>query len=269
MPRIPIFRLGGGGAADFPKLARHTPTLSLEGLQVGVDNLRHDVYLSPKFVESLRAHITRLIAYHGEVESLLATEVPTLSQRKGFAGPVDLGVRFRANPVDLKSVLTQLLVAALNRAKAESHPSIDLLARVALVKFLRNELQAQFNQVLERCRLMLKGYEGVRQGIGMERREQVATFQVRKKITLRKAGQELFLTLREIEKETLIRMRRSLFGDIGNPGYKLFPNRLLFTEDGRDDYLSGEHYVMFGNFDKDPDTFTNLRRIACDFLRSV
>jgi hypothetical protein len=270
MPRIPILRLGGSGnGAAFPKLASYTPTLPLEGLQIGIDNLRHDVYLSPKFVESARLHIARLIAYHGEVETLLASELPGSYKRNVFAGPVDPGARLRANPVDLKSVLTQLLVAALNRAKAESSPSVDLLARVALIKFLRNELHAQFNQVLERCRLMLKGYEGVRQGIAMERREQVATFQVRKKIILRKAGQELFLTLREIEKETLIRMRRSLLGDTGNPGDKLFPNRLVFTEDGRDDYLCGEHYVMFGNFDKDPDRFSNLRRIACDFLQSV
>jgi hypothetical protein len=270
MPRIPILRLGScGNGAEFPKLTSYTPTLPLEGLQVGIDNLRHDVYLSPKFVESARVHIARLIAYHGEIETLLACELPGSYQRSIFAGPVDPGARLKANPADLKSVLSQVLVAALNRAKAESNSSIDLLARVALTKFLRNELHTQFNQLLERCRLMLKNYEGVRQGIGMERREQVATFQIRKKIILRKTGQELFLTLREIEKETLIRMRRSLLGDTVNPGYKLFPNRLVFTEDGRDDYLCGEHYVMFGNFDKDPDRFANLRRIACDFLQSI
>jgi class 3 adenylate cyclase len=270
MPRIPIFRLGGsGGEGEVPELASYTPALSFEGLQVGIDNLRHDVYLSPKFIESARAQIVRLIAYHGEVESLLAAESRNFASGRRIAGPDDTSTRVRTQPADLKSVLTELLVVALNRAKSESNLSVDLLARVALVKFLRNELNTQFAQVLERCRLLLRNYEGMRQEKAIEYREHVANFQVRKKIILRKTGQELFLTLREIEKETLIRMRRSLFGDSGELGYKLFLNRLLFTEDGRDDYLSGEHYVMFGNFEKDPDRFSKLQRIACVFLQSL
>src|SRR2546430_4309456 len=49
MPRIPIFRLGQAPAQpDPPRLASYKPSLSLEGLQVGVDNLRQDVYLSPR-----------------------------------------------------------------------------------------------------------------------------------------------------------------------------------------------------------------------------
>ncbi|HET7441728.1 MAG TPA: hypothetical protein VFJ47_10540, partial [Terriglobales bacterium] len=268
MPRIPIFRLGGsGGESELPKLASYTPSLSLEGLQVGIDNLRHDVFLSPKFVDTLRAQIARLIAHHGEVDTLLAAEGSGFLSRRRFAGP-PVSVS-KTQPADLKAVLTELLVTALNRAKSESNSAVDLLARVALIKFLRNELQAQFNQVLERGRLMLKNYEGLQHEKALEYRETVATFQVRKKIILRKVGRDLFLTLLEIEKETLIRMRRSLFGDSAHPGYKLFPNRLVFTEDGRDDYLSSEHYVMFGNFDKDPDRFSNLRRIACIFLQSV
>jgi hypothetical protein len=267
MPRIPIFRLGGaGGNGEFPKLASYTPSLSLDGLQVGVDNLRHDVYLSPKFVDTARAQIARLLAYHGELETLLAAE-NAFARRGKFAGVP--ATRAKVQPGDLKTVLTDLLVACLNRAKAESNISVDLLARVALVKFIRNELQAQFAQVLERARVILKGYEGLQHETAVQHREQVAAFQVRKKIILRKTGQELFLTLREIEKESLLRRRRSLFGNSTDLVYRLFPNRLIFTEDGRDDYLSGEHYVMFGNFEKDADRFSNLRRIACVFLQSL
>ena len=51
--------------------------------------------------------------------------------------------------------------------------------------------------------MMLKNYDGVRHGKGVEYRERVAGFQVRKKIILRKTGQDLFQTLREVEKETL------------------------------------------------------------------
>lgn len=268
MPRIPFFRIGQAEELAAVPLASYKPALSLQGLQVGIDNLRHDVYLSPKFVDAARSQLARLIAFHGEVETPLAAEIPLNWKRKQFAGPVasKLKVNAKPEPGDLKPLLTELQIAALNRAKAEGNICIDLLARLALVKFLRVELNTQFAQVLERCRIMLKGYEGVRQQKALEYREQVAAFQVRKKIILRKVGQELFRTLREIEKETLLRTRRSLFGDSASEGYDLFLNLLIFTEDGRDDYLSAEHYVMFGNFDKDPDRFANLRRIVMDFL---
>jgi hypothetical protein len=89
------------------------------------------------------------------------------------------------------------------------------------------------------------------------------------KIILRKTGQELFRILREIEKETLARMRRSLFGNHSEVEYRLFLNPLVFTEDGCDTYLNAEHYVMLGNFDRDPDRFSNVRRVAREFLLSL
>ena len=60
-------------------------------------------------------------------------------------------------------------------------------------------------EILERCRMTLKGYEGFRAQKALEYREKVAAFQVAKKIILRKTGQEFFRTSREIEKETLSR----------------------------------------------------------------
>jgi hypothetical protein len=134
-------------------------------------------------------------------------------------------------------------------------------------------VNAQFAQVLERCRVLLKSYDNMRQGTGHLYHERLAAFQVRKKIILRKCGQEVFETLREVEKSTLARMRRSLFGgDTGEADrltYPLFVNRLLFSEDGRDDYLCAEHYVMLGNWDRDPDRYGRLRELVSSFLRSL
>jgi hypothetical protein len=273
MARIPLFRLGQAEEEIPPKLASYTPALSLEGLQVGVDNLRHDVYLSPKFAEAARAHIARAIARHGEVEGLLAAErLSTAVQNHAFlnrlAAPVKGPATTKSETLDLKQVLTELHISALNRAKAESKIAVDLLARLAVIKFLRAELQTQYGQVLERCRMMLKNYEGVRQQKAIEYRERVASFQVRKKIILRKTGQELFLLLRDMEKETIARTRRSRFG-ADNEGHQLLINYLIFSDDGRDDFLNAEHYVMLGNWERDPDRFVRMREIVCQFVRSL
>jgi hypothetical protein len=272
MPRIPIFKLGSSSDENIPPvLTSYTPSLSLEGLSVGVDNLRHDVHLSPKFTESARAHVARLIARHGDVEGLLAAEAPAAVPRTAFLNKLTTVLKpgTKNDPADFKSVLTELHVAALNRAKADNNVTIDLLARLAVVKFLRMELNSQFAQVLERCRMMLKSYEGLRQQKALEYRERVASFQVRKKIIQRKTGQDLFLLLRDIEKETLARMRRSRFGENDSEGHKLLINRLVLSEDGRDDYLCAEQYVMLGNWDRDPDRFIRMREISCEFLRSL
>ena len=268
MPLIPIFRLGQQAEKPIPpRLTTFVPAISLDGLQVGVDNLRHDVHLSPKFVEQVRLHLTRLLARHGDVEGLIAAEA---AQRPGNHFTAwKPGQKPQPEPADLKSLLTELHVVALNRAKAEGNQLLDMLARTAILKFLRVEMHSQFAQILERCRMMLKSYEGVRPQRALEYRERVAAFQVAKKIILRKTGQELFRTLRETEKETLGRTRRSLFGTNDEEPYKLFLNPLIFTEDGADTYLNADYYVMLGNFERDPDRFSNVRRISFDFLKSL
>jgi hypothetical protein len=277
MPRIPIFSFGRTEEeVALPRLNGYTPSLPLEGLQLGIDNLRHDVHLSPKFVAQTRSQISRLIVRHGDVEGLLAAEAPQPRQGGHFIGsnagaknPAKSGALTNAS--ELKPLLAEIHSAALNRAKAEGSPSLDVLARVAIIKFLRIELGLQFAQILERCRMTLKSYEGVRAQKALEYRERVAAFQVAKKVILRKTGQELFRTLREIEKETLARTRRSLFGSGNNSDeqYKLFLNPLIFTADGCDAYVNAEQYVMLGNFDRDPDRFPNVRRIAYEFVQSL
>jgi hypothetical protein len=282
MPRFPIFRLGKEPEQlALPEMVAALPAIAVEGLAVGVDNLRHDVALSPRFVDAARAQIMRLIVRHGELEGMMSAEAPKESQApswmKAAAAPSRGSSRNPVDSGDWKRLLAELHLAALNRAKKEENISIDLLARLAVTKFLRSEMSQQFAQVLERCRVLLKGYESVRQGKAVEYRERVAAFQVRKKIILRKTGQELFETLRVIEKETLARTRRSFFGEAkaaqrGSAGlgsYGLFVNRLAFSDDGRDDYLCAEHYVMVGNWDRDPDRYPRLQDVTWSFIRSL
>jgi class 3 adenylate cyclase len=291
MPRFPMFRLGKEpDQAAPPILASATPSITLEGLNIGVDNLRHDVLLSPRFAEAARAQIMRMIVRHGELEGLLSAEAAQKDQAPSWMKRVAAGktsIAPGSEAADWKPLVTELHLAALNRAKKEENISVDLLARLAVTKLLRTEMHLQFAQVLERCRVLLKSYESMRSAKALEYRERVANFQVRKKIILRKTGQELFETVRAIEKETLARTRRSLFGEpkfgeaksadlqsaplqvaTSLSNYGLFVNRLAFTDDGRDDYLCAEHYVMLGNWDRDPDRYPRLQDLVWAFVRS-
>src|ERR1022692_1988880 len=269
MPKLPIFRLRNPEPLSLPDLQYYGITLSFSDLQLGVDNLRYDVFLSPRITADLSFHLGRYICRFGGVESLFESDVPSATQSKFIRAAEGTTPLRKPGPADLKTLLVSIHLAILNRAKAEGNPSVDLLGRLAVLKFIRTELHTQFARILEQCRMKSKALEGVRQEKMMQTQELVSSFQVCKKIILRRAGQETFRLLREIEKETLARTRRSLLGELPADCYRLFLNPLILTEDGRDDYLCAEHYYMFGNFEKDPDRFAHLRQLALDYLREL
>ena len=269
MPKFPIFRLRNSEPPSRPDLQYSGPTLALSDLQLGVDNLRYDVFLSPRIAADLSFHLARYICRFGEVESLFEMDVPAAAPSKFMRAAETATTLHKPAHADVKALLVSIHLAALNRAKAEGNPSIDVLGRLAVLKFLRAELHAQYARILERCRTKSKSLEGVRQAKMMQTQELVSSFQVRKKIILRRAGQEMLRLLCEIEKETLAHTRRSLLGELPAGCYPLFLNPLIFTEDGRDDYLWAERYYMFGNFDRDPDRFPSLRQFALNFLREL
>ena len=269
MPKLPIFRLRSSEPPSRPDLQYYGLTLAFTDLKLGVDNLRYDVFLSPRITADLSFHLARYICRFGDVEALLEMDVPSATHTKFIRAAEGATKLRKPGAADLKTQLVSIHLAILNRAKAEGNPSVDVLGRLAVLKFIRTELQAQFARILEQCRMKSKSLEGVRQTKMMQTQALVSSFQVRKKIILRRAGQEMFRLLREIEKETLARTRRSLLGELPADCYRLFLNPLILTEDGRDDYLCAEHYYMFGNFDKDPDRFPSLRQSALNFLREL
>src|SRR5438067_13116702 len=67
----------GGNLAESAKglqLTQYSPEIVLEGLLTGVDNVRTDVYLSPKFADVTRQHIAKLLAKYGSVEDFVAED---------------------------------------------------------------------------------------------------------------------------------------------------------------------------------------------------
>src|SRR5262249_52641139 len=162
----------------------------------------------------------KLLAKYGNVEDFLVDDPFARTAAAAAAGQGRGGAyvssrppipgRLSDPPLDFKRALADLHVAALNKAKTDGNVTIDLLARLAILKFLRAELGIQFAQLTEKGRARLKGYSIG--GKSVELRERVSKFQVSKRTVLRRAGQDIFSTIREIEKETLAKLRRSLFG---------------------------------------------------------
>jgi len=275
MSPLPFF--GRGISRDLVgqfTLTTYVPELNLQGLTAGVDNIHPDVFLSQRFTDIARGHLRNLIEQHGEVQQLArAPEVDPFggspygrSHLKYSALPT-VEVDY---PSEFKSTLSGLQLSSLRRARAEDDLRLDILLRVAIIKFLRTELALQFNQVQEQCRENLKRRDDrhqERQQIIM--RDRFMRFQMNKRLVLRRVAEDVLSTMADVERETVASTRHSLFGSREAAVYETLANRLIFPDSITDPFIRGERYVMFGGFDRDPDYFERVVRLAKNYMEEI
>jgi hypothetical protein len=231
--------------------------LPLGTLAVGVDNIHHDVFLSPKFVELTGAYLLEFIRQNANLV-FLAQSDRKQPDRKA-ARPPEAGA--------WKRHLSDLLHAGIQRAKYGQNIEIDLLLRVALLKFLTQEISAQF------ANLMLEGKEWIRgRGAHFDHTEQahvmkarLAELQADRRNVFRQTGQHVFQVMVEIEENGLARARKALFGEEMASAYEILTNRLAFVEGGKDDTLFLEQYVLLGTYLRDQ-AGSKLSMLCCSIF---
>jgi hypothetical protein len=234
-------------------LKSYNVTLPMSSLAIGVDNIHHDVFLSPKFVQAARDYLFDLL-------------------RQNASNTYLSGIEFRSSkPVDsstFRKLLTELLESSLTSAKHRKNIEIDLLFRLAILKFLTTELQNQFANVI------LDGKEYIRKrGEYFERSQQAHVIKARlsemqsaRRDVLRLIGQTVAQILIDIEENLIAKSRRALFGEEFAPYYEMLKNRLIFLDGGKDDFYFLEHYVLLGNYARDPDRFEAMDALFQEFL---
>jgi hypothetical protein len=234
-------------------LKAYNVTLPMGSLAIGVDNIRHDVFLSPKFVQVARDYLFDLI-------------------RQNASNSFLSGIEFRSNkPADsstFRKILSDLLRNSLTTAKHQKNVEIDILFRLAVLKLLTTELQTQFANVI------LDGKEYIRKrGEYFERSQQAHVLKSRltemqsaRRDVLRLIGQTVAQILIDIEENLVAKARKALFGEDYAPYYEMLKNRLIFLDGGKDDSYFLEHYVLLGNYVRDPDRFEALDALFQEFL---
>jgi hypothetical protein len=238
------------------ELSRYAPELPLTSLAVGVDNIHHDVFLSPAFVEVTRTFLFDLIR-----QTVNLTHFPGF-ERKPMRSP---------ETATFRKMLGGLLQASLTQAKYEKNIERDILLRVALLKFFTQESATRFAD------LLLEAKEGIRsRGGNFERSEQahvlksrLAEIQASRRDVFRQVGQHLYQILVELEESSLGRARRALFGEEAADAYGMLLDRLVFVEGGHDDRVFLEHYVLLGNYARDADRFEVMDGLLLDLLREL
>jgi len=235
------------------KLEPYTVELHLQSINVGLDNIHYDVYLSPKFTESTRKYL---------LDSIRAIASLNFSYTQSRTSTAPDTNSFRKQ-------LFELLQTSLTRAKYAQNIEVDILNRLAVLKFLLSEITAQFSSLIVECKEWIHS-----RGVHFERSEQahvirsrIAELQGDRRGIYRQVGLSVYQIMRELDENALSKSRRALFGEEFPEIYELFRNRFLFLEGGTDETLQLENYVLLGNFVHDPDRFEIFEELLLDFVR--
>jgi len=244
--------------ADAPRidLRSYNVTLPMGTLAIGVDNIHHDVFLSPKFVQAAREYLFDLIRHNTS-----STYFPGIELRSAKG----------TDTTTFRKLLTELLQSSLTQAKYHKNIEIDLLFRLSLLKFLTFELSNQFANII------LEGKEWIRQrGEHFERSQQAHVIKARlselqsaRRAVVRRLGQQVAQMVADVEDNAIAKTRRALFGEDFSSYYELCKNRLIFLEGGKDDVFFLEYYVLLGNYARDPDRFEAMDALFQEFLREA
>ncbi|MGH9740547.1 MAG: hypothetical protein ACRD4X_18460 [Candidatus Acidiferrales bacterium] len=238
------------------KLEPYSAEITFSNLALGMDNIHYDVFLSPKFVEFTQKYLLDLIRQTVNFQLPNAKE----RDRKQASSPEHGAFR---------RLLTEILQESITRAKYHQSIETDVLHRLALLKFIMQEAINQFSSILVECKDWIRSrgelFEHSEQAHVM--RSKIAELQAGRKGVIRQVGETLCRIWREVEEGALSKTRRALFGDDFFETYQLLQNRCLFVENGSDDHLFLEHYVLLGNFMSDPDRFEVFDELLLGLIR--
>ena len=254
MPTETLFSV----ATETPRieLGSYNLTLPMSSLAIGVDNIHHDVFLSPRFLQLSRDYIFDLIRQNASKQYLPGIELRTAKALDGAA---------------FRKLLAEVLNSSLTMAKYHKNIEMDVLFSVAILKFFTAELGNQFANLIQ------EGKEWIRQrGEHFERSQQAHVIKARlselqsnRRSVIRAVGQQLAQSWIDVEENIIAKTRKALFGDDFAPLYDLLKNRLIFLDGGKDDTYFLEHYVLLGNYSRDPDRFEAMDALFQEFERRV
>jgi len=236
------------------KLEPYSAEIRLPNLTLGTDNIHYDVFLSPRFVDFTRKYLLDLVRQTINISLVYGKD-------KKRSGTPEHGA--------FRKLLTDILQESLTRAKYQQSIETDVLHQLAVLKHLMTELSSQFSSIIVECKEWIRGrgelFEHSEPAHVM--RSKIAELQADKKNIHRQVGETLHRVWREVEEGIISKSRRALFGDDFRETYDLLQNRFLFVENGNDDHLFLQHYVLLGNFVNDPDRFDVFDHLLLDFVR--
>jgi len=233
----------------FP-LSSYLLNFSLDQIVPGVDNVRHDVYLSPTFREAADKIVPQIIAKNVELDEFFRIDKPAEWTKK---------------VTEFKQLYHQLIEAAVYKSKQENNPQIDFLAQTAVMKMLITDMREQFDKTTTKIKNLIrkdKLTDRNQKEDTAKRNESLSIVLQNRDVFLRKVGLQLFSLLSDVNKEKLKTIREANFG-----AEKILPDDILENpifhtlNQYYDSFLIDEYDILFGRRLEDPDNYENLTKL--------
>ncbi|MCJ8499878.1 hypothetical protein [Desulfatitalea alkaliphila] len=231
---------------DFP-LKSYTVAFSLDRLMPGVDNIRHDVLISPIFTNATRKIAAQLVARHAGIEKR-GPESPQSNWIKEVDG--------------YKQLFREVMGDALNKAKARRDPQIECLAQAAVVKMLLGEIRFQFDHLVGMLKKSSRQSDLVTHNDWSESPKQKHRLQLLlqdREIIIQRVGLEICGFWAEVERNALQTMREAIFGRRAPFFADVIGTAILHALNPDNDFFTlAEYDLALGRRIEDPDRYETL-----------
>lgn len=202
--------------------AASSVNLDLDKFTRGIDNVHVDVRLSPTFMNAAARLVIGLLEYQ-------------LWRGQGGAKSPDAE--------EFKNAYSQMIQAAIHRAKQQGTVPLVELAQIAAVKFVLNYMQVALEQAKQRLRkAAATASDADRQAVA----DQTVWFTRNRAKLHYTVSSQVLEQVRKAEAGPLGDLRHSLHGDRWTLPEHVLINPLLFGESPMDDDLLMKHYVLLG-----------------------
>ena len=229
--------------------------ISMDQLIPGVDNVRHDVLISPGFHEATTMIVKRILADKADYSDMpgLDNQVSKEEQKEAF-----------------RQSYAEVMKNMLNRANTEHNFEIYLLANVSILKFIIQEFQNQFSGLIAHLKDSIKYLEtkhGYTPKSTYGLTQKIGDIQKSKRVLYKDIIGELIDSMQRIHKTDLIKMLESLFGEHESIPAEFFFNPLLQTEEVHNERLLMDQYnIILGDRAEDPDKYESLVSLIFDIF---
>jgi len=234
-------------ATDVFPLSTYALNFSIERILPGVDNVRHDVHISPGFHGAATKVIVQLIAKHFQLPDRFPVDKPAAMAKKTHA---------------FREMYRILMEDAIHKSKLFNERQIDSLALAAFIRMLVEETRKQFDRMTGQIKNIIRKYEQTdHQDLkeAVKTKEALSNVLQNRDAILRHVGQELFDISGEVHRGELKAMREANFGVDTLVSDDVLDNPIFHTDNPYNDTFLIEAYdVVFGRRLEDPDRYDSL-----------
>ncbi len=232
-----------------PPLKSYLVDITLDGLMCGVDNIHIDVRISPQLSNTLEKTAWGIIIKHSHAD---------------FYFPDYKRDVCESEKDHLKHLCADVLQDAISRAKVKGEHRIDYLGQVALSKMFLEEVKSQFRNLIAFFDRQINSYQLSPKQADHEEfraRKKLAEVKLNQNRIIRRAGEELFSLLMDIQTKNLREMRETHFRSEQILPDVFFNNPVLHTVNPSDEFFLIDEYVLLGKRARDPDSYDNVLAI--------